>query len=480
MNRVIITGGIVISVLSPLISQAQKKDKTEKKPNVVFFLTDDMGIGDIGCYGQRLFKTPNIDALSKNGMQFMQHYAGATVSGPSRCVLLSGKHTGNSYIRGNKEVKADGYDMEERDGYRMTYNPEIPYSETLISDIFARNGYNAACIGKWGYGTPSSTSSSHPNNRGFKYFYGYISHMEAHYHTPGWVWENDQRVMLNNEVYAPQLFIDKALDFIDKNSGKDEPFFLYYATALPHAGLEIPAQERKPFEGRYQERSFKSSHYASQEMPGAAFAAMITRIDNDVKLLVDKLREKGELDNTIIIFTSDNGTHVEGGHNPYYFDSNGGYRGTKRDLYEGGVRTPLIVQWNNAIPKGAVSYHLSTFWDWMPTFCDMLDVSSPQTDGISMIPELTRNGKKQKTHPHIYYEFYEAGGKQSVLRDGWKLIRLNVLTPDKTYYELYNLNSDPSEQRSVANQYPKKVTELIKIMDAEHSVSDIWKFPFDK
>ena len=477
--------GILSSATFPFESYSQQNKKSEEilpkqLPNIIFFIADDMGIGDIGCYGQREIKTPNIDALAANGMQFMQHYAGATVSGPSRCVLLTGKHTGHCHIRGNKEIVEERINLIERDGYRMTYNEPIPKSETLLPEIFHQAGYQTACIGKWGYGTPLTQSECHPNNRGIDYFYGYIGHMEAHYHTPKWIWENGKRIDLDGTTYAPQLFIDKAIDFIEQQTNNSKPFFLYYATALPHAGLEIPEEERDKFDGKYQEKPFPGSHYAGQEKPRAAYAAMITRIDNDVKQLIDKLKETGEIDNTIFIFTSDNGTHKEGGHDPYYFDSNGPFRGTKRDLYEGGIRTPLLVCWPNKIPQNSVSYHVSAFWDWMPTFCELTQVPTPEgIDGISLCPELLRNGKEQVKHEYLYYEFFEEGGKQSVLKDNWKLIRLNVLTPQKTYYELYNLSSDPSELRNVAQEYPYKVKELSEIMDKARTPSSIWHFPND-
>ena len=208
---------------------------------------------------------------------------------------------------------------------------------------------------------------------------------------------------------------------------------------------------------------------------------MITRIDNDVERLVNKLKEKGMLENTLIVFTSDNGTHREGGHNPYYFDSNGPFRGTKRDLYEGGIRTPLLACWPGKIPSGSVSYHVSAFWDWMPTFCELTGTPVPEeTDGISLCPELLRNGSEQPKHEYLYYEFFEEGGKQAILKDNWKLIRLSVLSPQKTYYDLYNLSSDPSELRNVAEEYPHKVVELSEIMDKARTPSSIWQFPTDR
>lgn len=443
-----------------LASQAQRSTTL---PNVIYIMTDDLGIGDLGCYGQKQIKTPAIDKLSENGMRFAQHYSGSTVSAPSRCSLLTGKHTGNSYIRGNKEyANSDG----------ETYDYPLKDDEITIGEIFKSKDYKTACIGKWGLGGPDS--EGHPNKQGFDYFFGYLGQLNAHKYYPHFLWENNTKVNLNEKVYSPYILLEKTLEFIDKN--RNEPFFLYLTPTLPHAELLVPDEELDPFKDSFFETPYIGNHYASQPKPRAAHAAMVTRIDKDVQKIVQSLEEKGILDNTIIIFTSDNGIHAEGGHNMDYFDSNGPFRGGKRDLYEGGIRTPFIVQWLGVIKKGSVSYHISAFWDFLPTICELLNISKPaNTDGISYLPELT--GKREQfKHDYLYWEFHEQGGKQAVLKDNWKLIRLNALRPDQTKLELYNISADPSEQLNAISQYSDKAKELEKLMDNSRTHSEV--FPF--
>lgn len=445
-------------------SSVRSSDST---PNVIFILADDLGIGDLGCYGQDRIKTPSIDNLASNGMKFTQHYSGSTVSAPSRCVLLTGKHTGHSYIRGNKGYKAE-------DG--RSYDLNLADSEITLGEVFRTKNYTTACIGKWGLGGPSG--EGHPNNQGFDYFFGYLGQGNAHNYYPSQVFENNTPVILNNKVYTHDLIMGKALDFIDKNS--DKPFFLYLTPTIPHADLVVPDNELFDYDGKFQEVPFPGKGYRAQDKPRATFAAMVTRLDRDVQRIVDLLQSKGLSDNTIIIFTSDNGTHKEGGHDPRYFDSNGPFRGTKRDLYEGGIRTPFIVYWPSVIKPGSVSYHVSAFWDFMPTVCDLIGAEKPVgTDGISYLPTLTGEGV-QKNHESLYFEFHEQGGKQAVIKDRWKLVRLNVNKPEKEVYELYNLNSDPSEIANVYSLYPEKAKELKQIMEQSHTENDNWKFLFEK
>lgn len=445
---------------------AQTKPQ-ENRPNVVFILADDLGIGDLQCYGQDRIKTPAISRLAAEGMKFTQHYSGSTVSAPSRCVLLTGKHTGHSFIRGNKGYKAaDGrqYDLNLKD------------EETTLGEIFKQCDYTTACVGKWGLGGPSG--EGHPNNQGFDYFFGYLGQGNAHTYYPSQLFENNTPVMLDGKVYSHDTIMNKALEFIEQNA--DKPFFLYLTPTIPHADLVVPEGELMGYDGKFQETPFPGPGYRPQPKPRATFAAMVSRLDRDVQRVVDLLSKKGILDNTIIIFTSDNGTHREGGHDPRYFDSNGPFRGTKRDLYEGGIRTPFIVMWKDRIPVGSVSFHESTFWDFMPTMCDMLDVKCPDgTDGISYLPTLTGKGH-QRTHKSLYFEFHEQGGKQAVISDRWKLVHLNVNKPKKSYYELYNLNADPGETSNVISLYPDKVEKLKKIMEESRTENENWKFAFEK
>ncbi|NDV58637.1 arylsulfatase [Bacteroides sp. 519] len=446
----------------PLTATYAQQTHNEKQPNVIYIMADDLGIGDLGCYGQKQIKTPAIDQLAANGIRFAQHYSGSTVSAPSRCSLMTGKHTGNAYIRGNKGVTINN----------ETYDYPLKGDEVTVAEIFKKHNYATACIGKWGLGGPQS--EGHPNDKGFDYFFGYLGQLNAHSYYPAFLWENDKKVKLNKKVYTPYPLLDKTLEFIEKN--KDKPFFLYLSPTIPHADLLVPEQEMEPQRGKYFETPFTHNHYANQPEPRAAFAAMVTQLDKDVAKIVETLEKNGLLDNTIIVFTSDNGTHAEGGHDPEYFDSNGPFRGMKRDLYEGGIRTPFIVQWPGKIKPETVSYHVSAFWDFLPTVCDLLGESRPTfTDGISYLPQLTGTGE-QYEHNYLYWEFHEMGGKQAILKDGWKLIRLFVNQPDKTQFELYNLSADPGELMDVAKQYPGVVAQLQKLMDEAHRPSELFRF----
>ena len=430
---------------------APAPDATNTKlPNIVFVLTDDLGIGDIGAYGQRTIPTPNIDSLARAGMQFMQHYSGSTVSAPSRAVLLTGKHTGHAGVRGN-----DSRTLE--DG--TVYDYSLPAEEVTVAEILRSKGYATGITGKWGLG--GYPEEGGVGNQGFDYFFGHQAQVDAH---------------------SDELTTQKALAFIDRSVQAGKPFFLEFATTLPHAELVLPEEEMKPFEGKFLETPFEGGWYGAQPQPRAAFAAMVKRIDNNVGRLIAKLRETGQLENTIFIFSSDNGTHVEGGHDPNYFNSNALFRGTKRDLYEGGIRTPFIVVWPGHIRPGSVSHHVSAFWDFLPTVCDIVGADVPKgVDGISMLPEWTGKGEQPK-HDYLYFEFHEEGGKQAVIRDNWKLIRLNAQQlskdPSKVRYELYNLSRDPKELRDVAAEYPGKVTELKTIMDGSRteSANAAWNF----
>lgn len=436
------------------------------RPNIIYIMADDLGIGDWGCYGQKVIKTSAIDALAANGIRFAQHYAGCTVSAPSRCSLLTGQHTGHSFIRGNKDVV-------DAEGNRFDY--PIPDSVLTVAEIMKRHGYTTACVGKWGLGGPDT--EGHPNNQGFDYFFGYLGQANAHRYYPRFLYENNRRIELNREVYSHDLIMEKALSFVGENA--DKPFFLYLTPTIPHADLILPDGTLGEYDGMFQEEPYPGPGYTAQPKPKATFAAMVSRLDQGVGKLLELLDEKGLLNNTIVIFTSDNGTHREGGHQPDAFDSNGPFRGNKRDLYEGGIRTPFIAQWPGHIQPGSVTFHVSAFWDFMATVCDLLGEAVPvQSDGISYLPALTGKGE-QKRHTYLYWEFHEQGGKQALLKDNWKLIRLNAGKPALSYYELYNLNSDPAELLNVAEQYPERVDEWKRQMDQAHTVSFLYPFTYE-
>ena len=435
----------------------------ENRPNVVYIMADDLGIGDLGCYGQQQIKTPAIDGMAANGMRFLQHYSGSTVSAPSRCSLMTGKHTGHTCIRGNSPVQGP-------DGLR--YDFPLAAGEVTVADIMKRKNYRTACIGKWGMGGPDS--EGRPDQHGFDYFFGYSGQGQAHFYYPEFLFENNEKVELDKKSYSYDLMMEKTLDFIDKNA--DAPFFLYFSPTIPHAELIVPDGELGDYDGKYKETPFKGGHYCAQPKPRATYAAMVSRLDRGVQQIIDQLKKKGIYGNTIIIFTSDNGVHHEGGHDPDYFDSNGPYRGYKRDLYEGGVRTPFVVQWPKGIAPGTVCSHVSAFWDFLPTLCNLIGEKVPENiDGISYLPSLTGKGKQVK-HKSIYFEFHEEGGKQAIIKENWKLIRLLVNNPEKMHYELYNLTDDPGEKNDLSAVYPAKVKKLIPLMDCNHTYNPNFKF----
>lgn len=457
-RHTLIIPAILISTTT--VFAESNEPKANAQPNIVYILADDLGIGDLGCYGQKEIKTPNIDQLARNGMLFTNHYSGSTVSAPSRCSLLTGKHTGHSYIRGNKPGI----------GYEFPLNS----SETTVATIVKEKQYATACVGKWGMGGPDSYGA--PWKHGFDYFFGYLSQRNAHKYYPDFLWENGNKIELDKKVYSHDLIVEKALNFIDQHS--TNPFFLYFAPTLPHAELVVPDNEVGSYAGKFQEVPFsgKNTTYGDQERPRETYAAMVSRLDYAVGLIVKKLKEIGVLENTIIMFASDNGVHKEGGHDPEYFNSNGGFRGCKRDLYEGGIRTPYIVRWDKAIAKGSVTNHVSAFWDFMPTVADILNLSAPkECDGLSFLPTLTGKGE-QKEHDYIYHESYEQGGKLSIIKEGWKLIRLNMSHPENVVEELYCLDMDTSEKHNLATLYPQKVKELRLLAISAREPSEIFKW----
>lgn len=437
----------------------------EKLPNIVFVLVDDMGIGDIGCYyDQQKINTPHINSLASESLQFMHHYSGSTVSAPSRCSLLTGKHTGTSFIRGNKGVQSDAgrFDMA------------LPREEVTVAELLKQKAYATMCVGKWGLGGPATSGS--PVNKGFDYFFGYLGQADAHRYYPTFLYENETKVLLNGEIYSHSLIMEKGLDFIRKQG--DTPFFTYFAITPPHADLDYP--DLSQYEDAFPETPFineKPTGFKTQMKPKAAYASMISEIDKNVGQIITLLKEKGYWENTIFIFSSDNGVHRVGGHDPDFFDSNGPFRGYKRDLYEGGIRTPFIVSWPEKIKEHRETYHISAFWDFLPTICDIAGISVPDTsNGISYYPVLLGQEEKQKQHEYIYYEFYEQGGKQSIMKEGWKLIRLNISQTGKEKEELYYLPDDIGEENNLIERHKDKAVELRQLATAVHTEHEVFKW----
>ena len=446
-------------------------------PNIVFILADDMGIGDLSCYGQKKLKTPNIDSLAEQGLKFNRHYAGSTVCAPSRSSLLTGLHTGHTPIRGNIQSKLGDEGQQE-----------MPAETATLANMLRSCGYRTGAFGKWGLGAPHSHSS--PMAMGFDMFFGYNCQYLAHNYYPDHLWRNAEKITLNGNLngarteYSGDLIHSQLIDYLKECSAErkadKKPFFIYYAMTLPHAEMAAPEEAIAEFGDRFApETEFKGipkALYGAQKKPRAAFAAMMKRIDGYVGDIVKALRECGELENTVIFFTSDNGAHCEGGHDPAYWNSNGGLRGLKRDLYEGGIRVPMIVYWKGRLGKSETS-HISAFWDILPTLRDISGAKfSAETDGISFAPLLS--GNPQPKHDFLYWEFHEQGGKQAVLRGDWKLVKTNVNNPKKTKLELYNLSSDPAETSDLSKKYPKKVSELRHILETARTKSTIMQFNF--
>lgn len=449
----------------------------DERPNIVFILADDMGIGDLSCYGQKKFKTPNIDSLASQGIKFNRHYAGSTVCAPSRSCLLTGLHTGHAPIRGNIQSKLDTEGQQE-----------MPADTITLANMLRSCGYKTGAFGKWGLGAQNSHSS--PMAMGFDLFFGYNCQYLAHNYYPDHLWQNSKKIVLkgnldgNRTQYSADIIHSQLINFIKTCSSQPKPgkkpFFIYYAMTLPHAEMAVPQDALEEFGNKFEpETEFKGipkALYGAQKKPHAAFAAMMKRIDGYVGDIVKALDECGELDNTLIFVTSDNGAHCEGGHDPKYWNSNAGLRGLKRDLYEGGIRVPMIVYWKNRL-KNSETDHISAFWDIMPTIKEISGSKfEPTTDGISFAPLLA--GKPQPKHDFLYWEFHEQGGKQAVLRGAWKLLKINVNNPKKTKFELYDLSKDETESIDVSGKHPKKLAELKNILEKSRNKSPIKQFNF--
>lgn len=474
------------------------------KPNIVYILADDLGYGELGCYGQQKIETPNIDALAKEGKRFTQHYA-FPVCAPSRYSLMTGIHSGKAYIRGNDEwgERGDVWDFKA-----MEANPflegqlPIPDSTFTISELLQRAGYATALVGKWGLGTPFSNGA--PNKQGFDYFYGFICQRQDHTYYPGHLWENETRVPLNNKIvdpqikfpkdkdsldeknyevyeqqdYAPDYLIKAAVNFIDKNAEK--PFFLFYTTPLPHASMQAPKKWVDYYHKKFgDEKPYLGGSYFPCRYPNATYAAMISRLDEEVGEIVKALKAKGVYDNTIIMFCSDNGPSSEGGNHPLFFNSGGPFKSErgwgKGSLHEGGIREPFIVSWPGKIKAGTTSGMISSTTDLMPTFCDLLNVPSPKNiDGISILPEILDREQKQQ-HDYLYWEFPEYGGQVAVRLNNWKGI-ISDIRKGNMQWQLFDLNNDIQEQRDVAAQHADIIQKMDAIVKKEHHTPEVNTF----
>jgi len=436
------------------------------RPNLIYILADDLGYNELGCYGQEEILTPHIDKLASEGMKFTQHYAGTSVCAPSRSVLMTGLHTGHTPSRGNMEVDPYG-------------QFQIPEQTVTLAELLQEAGYTTAMYGKWGLGVENT--SGDPQKQGFDVFFGYYGQVHAHNSFPEYLFTNGQKIYLKNEVvylpedhwtrglgsysttkidYSNDIFAQKAIEFIDAHT--HNPFFLYLPVTMPHNNGEAP--EGQKFETPTLEP------YEKKDWPyeKKSYAAMISRLDLYVGQILDKLKSEGIDRRTLVIFSSDNGCAE-----PQLFNGSRPLRGMKRDLYEGGIRVPMIAWWPGKIKPESISDHISAFWDVLPTFCDLAGIDAPNSiDGISFLPELI--GQPQSPHEYLYWEFHESGKKQAARKGPWKAVRLNVWENPKNPIELYNLEKDPGELENLADQHPEMVEEMIKIMEEAHIPDPNW------
>ena len=441
----------------------------QKKPNIIFIFADDLGYGDVGCYGQQKIETPNIDKLASSGMKFTQFYSGSTVCGPARCSFMTGLHTGHTVIRGNKPYATEG-------------QTPLPDSVITIANLLQQNGYATAAFGKWGLGF--NQNSGDPNKKGFDQFYGYNCQTLAHDYYPLYLWDNHQKVDLSinkqyDSIYSASLIHQQAINYINKADSK--PFFMYLPYTLPHGDVVGPHDEfYNYYAKKFNEQTLtgnqlkKREHTVTAEpLPHAQYAAMVARLDKYVGDIVKAVSNKGLATNTLIIFTSDNGPHKENGGDPEFFNSNGIFKGIKRDLYEGGIRVPFIAYWPGKI-KPAETAMPAALWDMYPSFLQLAGVKAKaKVDGISLIPTLLTKGKQVK-HSYFYWEFHENDGRQAVLWGKWKGIRLGVNKNENAPMELYDIQAGPSENNNVADKNPAVVKKIEALIKQAHSPNKEW------
>ncbi len=425
------------------------------KPNIVLIVADDLGYGELGCYGQRLIHTPNIDKMAEEGVRFTQFYAGSPVCAPSRCCLITGMQPSRAAIRDNLELEGEG-------------QAPLPEGTRTLPGALREAGYATAMIGKWGLGGPDTCGE--PIRQGFDYFFGYNCQRQAHDYYPTHLWRNREKVMLEGNTpgnvvgkqYSHDLMVEDALRYLDQAGQK--PFFLYLPFTIPHVALQVPQDSVAPYVGQFDDPAYDGRRgYLPCEHPRATYAGMISRMDRDVGRILERLRERGLDENTLVIFTSDNGaTMPTGGADPKFFDSVGGLRGWKGSVYEGGIRVPLVARWPGRIKPGRVSDHVSTFWDVAPTFLQLAGKRGKGLSGTSFVGALTGQGK-QKGRRYVFWEFAGYGGQQAVRLGDWKGVRRDM-EKGNMRIELYNLAKDPKEQKDLSADHPDVVEQMRKIM----------------
>lgn len=505
MKSIVFCAFSVFLLIFGISCNTSVKEKPEQ-PNIIYILADDLGYAELGCYGQEKIETPNIDALATNGMRFTQHYSGAPVCAPSRCVLLTGKHLGHAQIRGNDEWADRGpvWDFEA-----MSKKPNLEGQRplktgtTTIGTLLQNAGYKTAVVGKWGLGAPLTDGI--PNKQGFGFFYGYNCQRQAHTYFPVHLWKDTTKVLLNNKLvppntklqegadiynpesytdywltdYSPDLMQKEVLHFIKEN--KNKPFFMYYATPIPHNPLQAPKRWVDYYHKKFgdEEPYIGNKGYFPHRYPHACYAAMVSYLDEQVGEIVAALKDLGLYENTLIIFTSDNGPTYTGGADSPWFDSAKPFKSEfgwgKGNVNEGGIRVPMIAQWPGKIKPGTETDHISAFYDVLPTFCEIAGIKAPvDIDGKSFLPTLL-GSENQEKHDFLYWEFPESGGQQAVRMGKWKGIRKNI-DKDSLQIRLYNLETDVQELDDVSSQNPDVVAKIESIFRNEHEMAEIEKF----
>lgn len=462
---------IFISLRQPVHAQELvAKAGSKRPPNLIWIMADDLGYGELGCYGQKVIATPHIDHMAREGMRFTQFYAGATVCAPSRSVLMTGQHHGHTRVRGNA-------------GDKNPAAQALREHDITVAKMLRQAGYHTALVGKWGLGDQGAASTGIPAKQGFDEFYGYLNQVHAHNHYPDFLWRNESRVTLPNKVvpvgqkgggyateplaFSDDLFADEAVRYVETH--REKPFFLYWSMVVPHANNERNSALKNGTEVP------DLGNYARQDWPAAdqGHAAMITRMDSYVGRLLKVLQETGLAENTLVIFTSDNGPHNESNHNLSRFQPSGPYSGIKRSLTDGGIRVPFIAWWPGKISPDSTSGHVGYFGDWMATAADLAGTSiPPNCDSISLVPTLLGQPEKQQSHEFLYWEFHEGGFRQAALYQGrWKGIRQGG--PDQPL-RLYDQQQDPAEKVNVAAEHPEIVAKISAYLATARTDSVDW------
>ena len=444
----------------------------KKKPNIVYILADDLGYAEVGCYGQKKIRTPNIDKLAAEGMRFTQHYSGNPVCAPSRCALMTGLHSGHGQIRNNMQIGGkEGWEL----GSTISGQWPLEAGTVTVAGILKDAGYTTGAFGKWGLGRVGTTGD--PNKQGFDHFYGYICQRQAHTYYPNHLWHDGEIewIEANKDgkegAYSHDLIAAEALKFLRAN--KNRPFFLYVPFTIPHAALQVPEDSLAEYRGLWPDPSYAGDKgYFPHPNPRACYAAMVTRMDRSVGQIMALIKELGLDDNTLVIFTSDNGPTFNGGTDSTFFESAKPLRGLKASVYEGGIRVPYIARWPKRIKAGTTSDHISAFWDLLPTCCELIGVEPPaDIDGISMLPTLLGQPARQKKHEYMYWEL---SGQQAIRMGKWKALRLKP----NAKVQLYDLETDIGESHDLAEEKPELLAKMSEMFKTVRTESDV--FPLVK